>query len=138
MCRRLLIYRTGALSTIGVIPLLQKKKQKLFARDLKPIIQPKGVIFAEDPEGNPIGFAITLPDINRLLKGLNGHLFPFGWLKLLLEYPNYIITVFLLLESFRSIMGKGLIAFCIVLCVIRYIHLKPGWKLTMFLKIMPQ
>jgi GNAT superfamily N-acetyltransferase len=53
------------------------------ARDLKPVIQPKGVLFAEDAQGRPIGFIIALPDVNRLLKGLNGHLFPFGWIKLL-------------------------------------------------------
>ena len=64
---------------------MTKEEAEAVARDLKPIIQPKGVIFAEDSKGNPIGFAITLPDVNRLLKGLNGHLFPFGWLKLLLR-----------------------------------------------------
>jgi GNAT superfamily N-acetyltransferase len=54
------------------------------AHDLKPVIQPKGVLFAEDGEGRPIGFAIAIPDVNHLLKGLNGSLLPFGWLKLLL------------------------------------------------------
>jgi hypothetical protein len=53
------------------------------ARDMKPVIQAKGVLFAEDAEGKPIGFAITLPDVNTLLKGLNGRLFPFGFIKLL-------------------------------------------------------
>jgi ribosomal protein S18 acetylase RimI-like enzyme len=58
------------------------------ARDLKQIIQPEGVIFAEDAEGKPIGFALALPDINVLLKGLNGRLLPFGWLKLILGIPR--------------------------------------------------
>jgi hypothetical protein len=57
-------------------------------RDLKPIIQPKGVLFAEDPNGNTIGFVITLPNANVLLKGLNGRLFPFGWIKLLTGLPK--------------------------------------------------
>ncbi len=56
---------------------------RAMAHDLKPILQPKGVLFAEDCSGRPIGFAIALPDVNVLLKGLNGHLFPFGFLKLL-------------------------------------------------------
>jgi len=30
------------------------------ARDMKPVLQPKGVLFAEDSNGKPIGFAITL------------------------------------------------------------------------------
>jgi ribosomal protein S18 acetylase RimI-like enzyme len=58
------------------------------AKDLKQVIQPKGVLFAETADGEPIGFAIALPDINTLLKGLNGRLFPFGWLKLLLGIPR--------------------------------------------------
>jgi GNAT superfamily N-acetyltransferase len=58
------------------------------ARDMKPVLQPKGVLFAEDPAGKPIGFAITLPDVNTLLKGLNGHMFPFGFIKLLRGIPR--------------------------------------------------
>lgn len=58
------------------------------ARDLKQIVQPEGVLFAEDSNGRPIGFAIALPDINQLLKGLNGRLLPFGWLKLLRGIPR--------------------------------------------------
>jgi ribosomal protein S18 acetylase RimI-like enzyme len=61
---------------------------KAMARDMKPVLQPKGVLFAEDAHGKPIGFAITLPDVNTLLKGLNGHLFPFGFLKLLTGIPR--------------------------------------------------
>jgi ribosomal protein S18 acetylase RimI-like enzyme len=85
-----------------------KEEAEAIARDLKPIIQSKGVIFAEDPKGNPIGFAITLPDINQLLKGLNGHLFPFGWLKLLLGIPklrNYRLFALGVIPEYH---GKGI------------------------------
>jgi len=61
---------------------------RAMAHDMKPVLQPKGVLFAEDTEGKPIGFAITLPDVNSLLKGLNGHLFPFGFIKLLTGIPR--------------------------------------------------
>lgn len=61
---------------------------RAMARDMKPVIQPKGVLFAEDDRGSPIGFAIALPDVNDLLKGLNGRLFPFGFMKLLLGIPR--------------------------------------------------
>ena len=61
---------------------------RAMARDLKQIVQPKGVLFAEDAQGKPIGFAIALPDVNSLLKGLNGYLLPFGWLKLLVGLPR--------------------------------------------------
>jgi hypothetical protein len=61
---------------------------RAMAHDMKPILQPKGVLFAEDANGRQIGFAITLPDVNSLLKGLNGHMFPFGFIKLLWGIPR--------------------------------------------------
>ena len=61
---------------------------KAMAQDMKRIIQPKGVLFAEDKNGRPIGFTVALPDLNSLLKGLNGRLFPFGFIKLLWGIPR--------------------------------------------------
>jgi GNAT superfamily N-acetyltransferase len=71
----------------GYSPVTEAEVQAM-ARDMKPVLQPKGVLFAEDVDGRPIGFAITLPDVNTLLKGLNGHLFPFGFIKLLWGIPR--------------------------------------------------
>jgi len=51
-------------------------------KKLKPIIFNDLVRIAEY-EGEPVGFMITLPDINELTRDLNGELFPFGWAKLL-------------------------------------------------------
>ena len=65
-----------------------KAEADALARDLKQVIQPKGVVFAEDAAGRPIGFAIALPDINVLIKNLNGRLFPVGWMKLLWGIPR--------------------------------------------------
>jgi hypothetical protein len=71
----------------GYSPVTDAEAQAM-ARDLKQVIQPKGVLFAEDADGKPIGFAITLPDVNSLLKGLNGYLFPFGFIKVLTGIPR--------------------------------------------------
>jgi hypothetical protein len=70
----------------GYSPVTEAEVQAM-ARDLRPVIQPKGVLFAEDRNGRPVGFAIALPDVNHLLKGLNGSLLPFGWLRLLTGIP---------------------------------------------------
>jgi hypothetical protein len=78
------------------------------ARDLKPILQAKGVVFAEDFEGNPVGFAIALPDVNQLLKGLNGHLFPFGWLKLMLGLSKLRSYRLFALGVLPEYHGKGI------------------------------
>lgn len=71
----------------GYAPVTEAEARAM-ARDLKPVIQPKAVVIAEDAGGRPIGFAIALPDVNRLLRGLNGRLLPFGWLKLLYGLPR--------------------------------------------------
>lgn len=71
----------------GYSPVTEAEVQAT-ARDLKPVIQPKGVLFAEDKQGCPVGFAIAIPDVNDLLKGLNGSLLPLGWLKLLTGIPR--------------------------------------------------
>lgn len=78
---------TTILDNWGFSPVTEAEVQAM-ARDMKPVLQPKGVLFAEDADGKPIGFAITLPDVNTLLKGLNGHLFPFGFIKLLTGIPR--------------------------------------------------
>ena len=51
-------------------------------KKLKPIIYADLVRIAE-LDGEPVAFMITLPDINELIRDLNGNLFPFGWAKLL-------------------------------------------------------
>jgi hypothetical protein len=61
---------------------------RAMARDLKDIVHPQGILIAEDPQHKPVGFAMALPDVNLLLKGLNGRLFPTGWLKLLRGLPR--------------------------------------------------
>ncbi len=58
------------------------------AKDLKSVLHPKAAIFAEDRDGRVIGFGLALPDVNQLLKHLNGRLLPFGWLKLLTGLPK--------------------------------------------------
>ena len=61
---------------------------RAMAHDLRPIIHPKAVLFAEDQAGRAIGFAIAIPDVNQILKGLHGSLFPLGWAKMLWQLPR--------------------------------------------------
>ena len=57
---------------------------RAMARDLRQIVNPEALLIAEDRNGEPIGFALSLPDVNQVLQGMNGRMLPFGWLKLLL------------------------------------------------------
>ncbi len=47
------------------------------AHDIKAIVNPKGILIAErEEDGMPIGFAMTLPDVNTILKGLMDDCYP--------------------------------------------------------------
>jgi aryl carrier-like protein len=51
-------------------------------KKMRPVIKPDLVLFAEK-DGQPLGFSLSLPDINQALRPLNGRLFPCNWLRLL-------------------------------------------------------
>ncbi len=65
----------------GYVPLTEAEIAYA-GKKLKPIIYEDLVRIAEY-DGEPVAFMITLPDINELIRDLNGNLFPFGWVKLL-------------------------------------------------------
>jgi hypothetical protein len=65
----------------GYVPLTESEIAYA-GKKLKPIIYEELVWIAEY-DGEPVAFMMTLPDINELIKDLNGELFPFGWAKLL-------------------------------------------------------
>ena len=52
------------------------------SRELKKVVDPEMALFAE-VGGKPAGVCMGLPDINEALIGLNGRLFPFGFLRIL-------------------------------------------------------
>ncbi|MDW7681016.1 MAG: hypothetical protein SCK70_10650 [bacterium] len=64
----------------GYYPVDEAEAEQM-ANDLKMIIHPELVLIAEIA-GQPIGYVITLPDVNEILKTMNGRLFPFGIIKL--------------------------------------------------------
>jgi len=90
----------------GYAPVTEDEARAM-ARDLKPVIQPRGVLIAEESAGRPIGFAIAIPDVNKLLKGLNGRLLPFGWLKLLVGLPRLRSYRMFALGVLPEYHGKG-------------------------------
>ena len=51
-------------------------------KKLKPIIVEDLVKIAE-VDGEPMAFMITIPDMNEMIRDLDGRLLPFGWAKLL-------------------------------------------------------
>ncbi|HYI43507.1 MAG TPA: N-acetyltransferase [Sphingomicrobium sp.] len=65
----------------GFIPLTEAEIAYA-GKKLKPVIYEELVRIAE-LDGEPVAFMMTLPDVNELIRDLDGKLFPFGWAKLL-------------------------------------------------------
>ena len=86
----------------GFVPVSLEEADNI-AKEMKPIVDPS-VIFILESFGEPIGYSIALPDINVILKNLNGRLFPFGIFKLLCglkKINNYRLWALGIVEGFQ-------------------------------------
>jgi len=75
------IYNSAWEKNWGFVPMTEHEIDHMAAQ-LKPAIVPEMAIFAEI-DGDTVGFALALPDVNVALKPLKGRLFPFGIVRLL-------------------------------------------------------
>lgn len=66
----------------GFVPITDAEVE-FQAKNLKQVLDEEWTFMAEK-DGEVIGAALTLPDINQVLAGMNGRLLPFGWAKFLL------------------------------------------------------
>ena len=78
-----------------------------FTDDLKRIVDPELVLFAE-LNGEPIGFAATLPDINQILRRIDGRLWPFGWFHLWRGPRDINVATLKLLAVLKEHRTRGL------------------------------
>ena len=123
----------------GFVPLTQAEIAYA-GKKLKPIIYEDLVRIAEY-DGEPVAFMITIPDINELIRDLNGELFPFGWVKLLwrLRNPKTSRVRVPLMGVAKKVQGgrlAGQLAFMLIehirrACVEKYCvtHGEFGWVL---------
>jgi GNAT superfamily N-acetyltransferase len=81
------IYTKAWENNWGDVP-LTKNEFEATVKQILPIVRPEFVYIAE-VDGKPAGFSLTLPDFHFILKKMNGHIFPFGFLKAL-YYKNKI------------------------------------------------
>ena len=66
----------------GFVPITDAEVE-FQAKNLKQVINEDWTFMAEK-DGEVVGAALTLPDINQVMAKLNGRLLPFGWLRFLL------------------------------------------------------
>lgn len=52
------------------------------AKELKPLL-PAPALSVAEYDGRPVAFALGLPNINEMIRDLDGRLFPLGWARLL-------------------------------------------------------
>jgi GNAT superfamily N-acetyltransferase len=79
--RFLEVYNAAWERNWGFVP-LNENEVRHYAKDLKPILDEQWTWIAER-DGEILGAALTLPDINVALAHMNGRLLPLGWAKFL-------------------------------------------------------
>jgi hypothetical protein len=87
----------------GFVPLTEAEIDDL-AKNLKPLVVPDLVLFAYWQD-EPVGFSVSLPDYNEVLKRLNGKLGPLGFLKFL-YFSRKIKTVRVMLLGVKHAFQK--------------------------------
>jgi len=119
------VYNKAWSKNWGFVP-MSKDEFRYAARDMKQIVDPDMVFIAE-ANGQPVGFSLSLPNINQALIHTNGRLFPAGLAKLLWhtkvknkidsiriitmgivpEYQKRGIDTLFYVETFKISTGKG-------------------------------
>jgi hypothetical protein len=76
------VYNEAWGSNWGFVPVTDAERRS-HTRDLKPVLAEQWMMVAER-DGEVVGGAITLPDVNQVLAKMGGRLLPIGWLRFLL------------------------------------------------------
>ena len=72
------IYNDAWKRNWGFVP-YSKEDIDAYAQELHLVFDPAWFMVAETKEGKPVAAAITVPDINQVLKKMKGRLLPLGW-----------------------------------------------------------
>jgi GNAT superfamily N-acetyltransferase len=72
------IYNEAWSRNFGFVP-YEKEDLDAYAQELQLVYDRDWFMIAEDEQGKTVGMAITVPDVNQVLKKMNGRLLPFGW-----------------------------------------------------------
>jgi hypothetical protein len=100
------IYRTAWSENWGFVPPTDAEIRQL-ARELRPVLDPEIIIIAEQGT-RPVACAVAIPDLNQMLKRMNGRLLPFGLVHFL-RRRHIIDTVrVLLLGVVRELRRTGI------------------------------
>jgi GNAT superfamily N-acetyltransferase len=90
----------------GISPITDEEVAAM-AKDLRPLLSSECVIFAVDSAGREVGFALSIPDVNVILKKTRGRMLPFGWARLAFGIPRLRRYRMFGLGVARDYHGKG-------------------------------
>ena len=77
------VYNAAWSRNWGFAPMPEAEIRHL-GKQLKQILDPDLALVVEKADGEPIAVALTLPDVNEVMRNIrSGRLLPLGWLKLL-------------------------------------------------------
>ena len=105
------VYNAGFDDVWGFVPMTSAEIDDM-GKGFKRIADDDLILFAES-RGRLVGFCLTLPDINDILKDLNGRLLPFGFLKLLLRRKRLRTARLMVLCVLPAYRDKGVAALLI-------------------------
>jgi hypothetical protein len=94
----------------GFVPFTEAEL-KHTAKGLKPLLDP-GLTAIVEMNGVPVAFAITLPNLNEIIRDFKGRLLPFNWIKLLLRLKGATTARCLLMgvrRGFNAGLATGLV-----------------------------
>jgi GNAT superfamily N-acetyltransferase len=72
------VYNSAWSENWGFVP-YSKADLDAYAQEMHLVFDSHWFMVAETAEGDTVGVAITIPDINQVLKRMNGRLLPWGW-----------------------------------------------------------
>jgi GNAT superfamily N-acetyltransferase len=75
------VYNAAWSDNWGFVPLTREELEHA-AKEFKFLLDEDWIMVAEK-DGEVVGAALSFPDLNEVIDGLNGRLLPLGWLKLL-------------------------------------------------------
>lgn len=100
------LYNRGWERNWGEVPMTEEEFQYV-AKDLKAVVDPELVIIAEI-KGKPVGFAMSIPDLNMVLKNnKNGYLIP-GIIRLMLFKKRIDFMRIIILGVLPEYLNSGI------------------------------
>ncbi|HTU15043.1 MAG TPA: hypothetical protein VMF31_07590 [Solirubrobacterales bacterium] len=93
----------------GFVPITEEEVE-FHAQALKLVLDEDWGMIAETADGNVVGAALTLPDINQVLAKMNGRVFPAGWYHYLTKRKKIDVVRILALGVKKAYQHTGVAA----------------------------